>query len=379
MLQTTRDTHTGKVEFTKRLDNRMAESKERYEFRKKLKELEQLRGQGTELVSVYVSPGSRMDDTTNKLRQEAGQAENIKSKQTRNNVGAALERLIHAIKNEKKPPENGVALFAGSINGKIEMFTIIPPEPLQMQTYRCDNVFFLEPLQEMLEAKELIGLMTVDRRECALAFVKGKRIDIVRVMGSQVPGKHRAGGQSAQRFERLIEIAAHEWFKKIGAQAKKLFEDPKVTGVIVGGPGPTKHSFMDGDYLSAVIKKKIIGIVDTSYTDEFGIREMMQKSGEILKEQEIMKEKVLLDTFMEQLAKNGLATYGKQEVAQALELGQIKTLLLSEDLDFNKIEELAEKAETTGAEIEMISTHSVEGQQFFQNFGGIGGLLRYKV
>lgn len=396
----------------------MAHSKERYLFRKKLKELSEMKGQGTELITIYIPPGHQVSEITNKLREEAGQAMNIKSKQTRKNVTSAIERLLHALKNMKKPPEHGLVLFSGNIDDKVELFSIEPPEEVSIQTYRCDSSFFLEPLWDMLEAKESYGLIVVDRREATLAMLKGKKIDIIKSMGSQVPGKHRAGGQSSVRFERLIEIAAHEWFKKVGSMANENFEREEVKGVILGGPGPTKHEFFNGDYLSNKVKQKIIGTVDTSYTDEFGIRDLMQKSEEIMKDLEIVQEKQLLNKFFMEAATGGLATYGEKEVRDALMIGKVDTLMLSEELMWKRIkfkcpqcgaekemtvkehvplvrcdkensemqvhvekdfvEELAELAEQMATKIEMISTDTPEGEQFKDGFGGIGALLRFK-
>jgi len=396
----------------------MAHSKERYLFRKKLKEVAALRGQGTELISVYIAPDHQVSEVTNKLREEAGQAMNIKSKQTRKNVTSAIERLLHALKNMKKPPVNGLVMFSGSINDKIELFSIEPPEPIQIQTYRCDSTFFVDPLTDMLEAKELYGLVIVDRREATIALLKGKKVEIIRCMGSQVPGKHRAGGQSSVRFERLIEIAAHEWFKKVGSLASDTFDADNVKGVILGGPGPTKHEFLNGDYLSVKTKNKVVETVDTGYTDEFGIRELVQKSTGIFKDLDIVKEKQLLEKFLHHAALGGLAAYGEKEVREALLMGKVDTLLLSEDLMWKRIEfkchqcgatksitvrdhvpimrcdkenaemmetgekdlveELAELAEQTATKIEMISTDTPEGEQFRDGFGGIGALLRYK-
>ena len=318
----------------------------------------------------------------------------------------------------KKPPANGLVLFSGNLNDKVVLFSIEPPEPVPIQTYRCDSSFFLDPLWDMLKTDEVYGLLIVDRREATLAMLRGKKVDIIKSMGSQVPGKHRAGGQSSVRFERLIEIAAHEWFKKVGELANKSFEPEEVKGVILGGPGPTKHEFLNGDFLSNIVKGKIVGIIDTSYTDEFGIRELVQKSGSIMEGLEIVQEKKLLDKFFMEAATGGLATYGEKEVRDALVMGKVDTLLLSEDLSWKRVkfvcpqcgaekemtvkgnipivrcdkensemqvsvekdfvEELAEIAEQMGSKIEIISTDTPEGEQFLKGFGGIGALLRFK-
>jgi peptide chain release factor subunit 1 len=356
----------------------MEKSKEYYEFRKKLKFLKAQKGQGTELISVYLQPGANVNDMSNRLRDEYSQAMNIKSKQTRKNVQSAIDRILHTLKGEYKAPEHGIAIFCGSIGGKIDLYTIIPPEPVVVQIYRCDSSFFMDPLFDIIEPKDSFGLFTMDRREATIAILKGKNITIVTHMTSNVPGKHGKGGQSQLRFERITEILANDWFKKIAEIMNQTFRDAKVTGIIAGGPGPTKQYFMKEDFLSPEVKEKIAGTIDTSYTDEFGIKELADRSGEVIKELEIQKEKDLVNRFLKDASMGGLATYGIKEVRGALSNGQVETLLLSEDLEDEMVDELSTLAEGIGAKVEMISVQTPEGEQFFKAFKGIGAFLRYK-
>lgn len=395
----------------------MAEkSKEHYELRKQLKFLKNLKGSGTELISIYIPPGYFIAEVTNKLRDEYGQAANIKSKPTRKNVQAAIDRILTMLRGIPKPPANGVAIFAGNIRDKIEMYTVLPPEPIPIQTYRCDSTFFLDPLLDMVVPKELYGLLVIDRREATIGLLRGKKIDVIEKESSGVPGKHHKGGQSAPRFQRLIELAAHEFFVRIGEYANPIFRDPKVKGIIIGGPGGTKNEFIKGDYLQTAVKDKIMGALDTSYTDEYGLKELMDNAGDLIKGLDVAKEKELVNKFIKDAVTGGLATYGEQFVRDAISSGKAHTVLISEGLDLYRIkykcancgreyertsrkeeefkcdcggrvaavekkeltEELAELAESRGLKVEMISTDTPEGEQFRTGFGGIGALLRYK-
>ena len=60
----------------------------------------------------------------------------------------------------------------------------------------------------------------------------------------------------------------------------------------------TKTFFLDKGLIDHRLKGKILGSLDTSYTDESGIRELVQKSQEILKETDLMKEKALMEKFL---------------------------------------------------------------------------------
>jgi peptide chain release factor subunit 1 len=274
------------------------------------------------------------------LKNEYSQSQNIKSKTTMKNVLSAIESIMSRLKQFKQPPENGVIFFVGhkSVGSdKTEMvaYVIEPPLPISTFLYRCDSLFYVEPLEQMLIEKEIYGLLLIDRRECTVGILKGNRIDMLKYMTSQVPGKHGRGGQSQRRFERLTEIAAHEWFVKCGEQASEIFQNqPEIQGILVGGPGPTKQYFVEENYLHYEVQDKIVDTFDTGYTDEFGLRELVSAASETMTDLKISKEKKLMKRFLKEVTKTegGLAVYGELYLRKALEMGAVDILLLSENL-----------------------------------------------
>ncbi|MDL2270946.1 peptide chain release factor aRF-1 [Methanobrevibacter sp. OttesenSCG-928-I08] len=404
-------------------------SKELYEFKKTLKELKEKRGRGTELVSVYIPHDKQISDVAKHMRDELGQSANIKSKQTKKNVQSAIEVILQRIRLFKKPPENGLVLFVGMIpkggpgTEKMETYVIEPPEPIQTYWYQCNNEFFLEPLEYIIEVKETYGLAVIDRKEATIATLRGKHVDILNHLTSGVPGKHKAGGQSQRRFDRVIDLAAHEFKKRIGEHMNDAFMDMEnLEGIVIGGPGHTKEEFVNGDYLNYELKNKIITTVDTSYTGEFGIREVIDKSSDVLDELDVIKEKQIVQKFLKELInEKGLASYGEGEVRKNLLMGAVDTLLLSEDLLSTRntircincgaekeitlkndekyedkicdkcnekmkitdsktlIEDFVEQAEEIGSDVEFISTETEEGMQLLKAFGGVAAILRYNI
>ena len=403
-------------------------SKELYEFKKTLKELADKKGRGTELVSVYIPPNKQLSDVGKHMRDELGQSSNIKSKQTRKNVQSAIEVILQTIRLYKKPPEHGLVLFVGMIpkggpgTEKMEKYVLEPPEPIQTYWYKCNNEFFLEPLEVMIEERDVYGVAVIDRKEATFATLKGKKETILGHLTSGVPGKHKAGGQSQRRFDRVIEDAAREFLKRIGNHMNEAYLPLKddLRGIILGGPGFTKTDFYEGDYLQYELKDKVIATIDTSYTGEEGIREVISKSTDILENLDIMHEKNIIKELINE---DGLASYGEDEVRNNLIIGAVDTLLLSEDLvsmrktftcnacgyekeitfktqaaadsheercpecnellketeSIDLVDELIEKAEEMNADVEFISTETEEGTQLYRAFGGIAAILRYKV
>ena len=150
-------------------------------------------------------------------------------------------------------------------------------------------------------------------------------------------------------------------------------------GIIVGGPGPTKYDLVEGDFITNEVKKKIIAIKDLSYTGEFGLEELLEKSQDVLAQEDVTEEKKIVGKFLEMLAtKQSMVSYGENEVMKKVKMGVVDTLLLSEDLSDEKIEEFEKAAQPVGTNIRIISTQTREGVQL-RDLGKAAAILRYEV
>ena len=258
------------------------------ELQEIVEELESYRGRQTELITVYISAGYEAVSVQKQLEAEQSTAKNIKSTSTRKNVTEALEKIVRHLKEFKKTPENGLAVFCGNIS-KVEgqddlrLWSIEPIMPLKVRLYRCDKEFVLEPLKEQLAVSEIYGLLVMDRKEATIGVLEGKRIEIIQKMTSGVPSKVRAGGQSSQRFHRITEGLTKDFYKRIANTMKEtFFDNPKLKGIIIGGPIPTKDEFVDGEYLPTQLQAKVLGKLDIGGSDESGIKELVVKSQTLL-------------------------------------------------------------------------------------------------
>lgn len=484
-----------------------------------VEELSVIRGRHTELVSVIVPAGANLNIVIDQLESEKSTARNIKSATTRKNVIEALERATRQLRQlGQQTPKNGIAVYSGNVSqveGQEDMriWAIVPPEEVGMRLYRCDQIFILDPLKEMLEEKELIGLFVIERKEATVGLLEGKKIKILQHIESGVPGKTRAGGQclspdtlvetrigkkkiseikigeelmsldiphnkiiftkcinkwittkqdiiniktknnnltcsydhilflwigdrlveihagiikkgaillnnslkaekiinlenvkksldlvdietevgnffangilvhnSSQRYERIVEGKAKDFYRECADMLKKHFFDMKnLKGIIIGGPMPTKDDFLKEGLLVTALKNKIIGMKDIGYADEHGIELLVEASGDLLVQQEIIKEKKLMERFFNMLGKQKEKTaYGIEPVKKALDLASVETLFLSKKLDKKTIAEFRAKAEESSTVVELISIETEEGQQFY-NLGGIGAILRFNI
>ncbi|MFB6204590.1 MAG: peptide chain release factor aRF-1 [Candidatus Nanohaloarchaea archaeon] len=401
----------------------------KYQLKKLIKELDDIRGRNTELVSLYIPAGYDMSKISDFITSEASEAENIKSKHTRKNVQAALDKIGRKVKEEQETPENGVVFFAGNVSDTegrpdIKIWEVVPPQPVESRHYRCDKEFVLQPLKDMVTDDRVYGLVVADKNEAAIGYLEGSRVKTVYTLDSNVPGKTRAGGQSAQRFARLRESMYDTFLKDIAEKAKNAFlekaREDKLLGIIVGGPGFTKDKLLDDGYLHQELQDKVIARESLNYSGEEALEELVTKAEEAIQDSQVVKEKKLVNKFFENLKEeNGKSEYGLEQVLKALEMGAVDTLLISENFDrfqakyecpnghedvvYEKkpeieeekqcpecnesmeveeisdiVDALGEKAEEMSSDLEIISSDHEEGARL-ENMGGIAAILRYRI
>jgi len=361
-------------------------TKERRKIKELIKELDQYRGRHTELVTVYVPAGYDLNHIIQHLEQEKDTASNIKSAANRKNVQDALEKMIQHLRVvvQRNPP-HGLALFSGNTAERegqqdIKVWAVEPPAPMNQRLYRCDKEFILDPLREMADDKNEYGLVVIDGRDATIALLRGKTIIPIKTTHSEVPGKMRAGGQSAPRFQRARAGALNDHFKKVADYMKDEFLPRQyLQGIIIGGPGTTVNSFLNKGHITGDVEKKIIGTKDLSYTGEFGLHELVEKAQDILAKEDITREIQLMKRFFLLLStKEGKTSYGKDKVMQLIKEGVVDIVILSEALDDKTIDEFEKEAEKMGTIVEIVSTETTEGGQL-RDMGKVVAILRYDL
>ena len=320
-----------------------------YKIRKILAELSQKTGRGTELISLYIPKGKQLHEVINILREEQGTADNIKSDLTRTHVVDSLSRVLQRLKLYKKTPDRGLVIFCGALPPEgggplgsevIKVYELDPPKDLKTFLYRCDDHFHVDILKNMLKDDNLIGFLAIDAKDAGWGLLHGDKIEVLKETGSGVAGKHRQGGQSAKRFQKLREMELTYYFNRVADITKEYFIDIyRIKGIIISGPGPTKDDFIDGNYLEYRLQDMILETIDASYAGAEGIREAFAKSGEILSDFRMIEEKKMVEELFKHINTNtGLASYGLNEVLTFLKNNVVDKLVITDNTNLQRIE-----------------------------------------
>lgn len=177
-------------------------------LRKQISELQEARGSGTSLISLFLSGGSQVSEYNKLLTQELGTAKCIKSRVVRLAVMEAIRSLQHRLRllGHKAPPK-GLALFCGLIESASKqprkvLHVVEPLRELRQWRYLCDSTFHVSLLEEQLEDGATYGFVIVDGNGTTCGLLKGARRQTLCSVSVHLPKKHNKGGQSAGRFFR---------------------------------------------------------------------------------------------------------------------------------------------------------------------------------
>ena len=333
-----------------------------YKIRKTIEELSKIAGRGTELITVYIPKGKQLHEVITILKEEQGTADNIKSDLTRTHVVDSLSKVVQRLKLYKKTPERGLAVFCGALPREeggppgsevVKAFEIDPPKDMQTFLYRCDDHFHVDILKNMLKDENMIGFLAVDAKDAGWGLLHGDKIEVLKETSSGVAGKHRQGGQSAKRFQKLREMELTYYFNRLATITREYFIDIyPIKGLVISGPGPTKEEFINNNYLEYRLQNMIIATIDASYSGSEGIREAFAKSSDILSNFRMVEEKQIVEKLFNEINNNtGLGIYGLDDIINHLKNNIVDKIIITDNTELYRIELKCKRCEHTQEKI----------------------------
>jgi peptide chain release factor subunit 1 len=405
---------------------------ERWRLKKMIENLESAKGNGTSVISLYMTPKDQLAKMTTKLTEEHGTASNIKSASNRNAVQTAITACLGRLRMYKTVPTNGLIVYCGTVltednKEKKITFDFEPVKPVSRSMYHCDNKFHTDELRKMLESDEKFGFIVIDGTGTLFATMQGSQRDIIHRLTVDLPKKHGRGGQSKNRFARIREEKRHNYVHKVAELATQFFinvDRPNVAGLVLAGSADFKDVLAGSDLFDPRLKAVVVAIVDIAHPGEVGFNQAIDMSADVLSGVKLVQEKKLLQRFMDEIAQNtDKYCFAIVDTMKALKMGAVHTLIVWEELAINRytitnpstgevkeeimtaadagrkelkkdpvtgmltneveccplVEYLAENYKKFGCVLEFVTNRCQEGAQFVRGFGGIGGLMRYRI
>jgi len=214
---------------------------------------------------------------------------------------------------------------------------------------------------------------------------------------AHIMNKHKKGGWSQMRFQRLRQESIDHFFQKVLETLEKFIKNEKIAGLVLAGPGEAKDHFKKE--LPIKLAEQVISIID--YDIDIPTEKLVDEVSLRVSKIEKQKGDEAVKRLRDKVLKTEQGVYGVPATAQAVKEGRAKMLILSSSLkprgwicercqiielgiistcpncgnktsEVDVLEEILEFAERTDAAIEF-----VDDNPLLEELGGVGAILRY--
>lgn len=216
--------------------------------------------------------------------------------------------------------------------------------------------------------KPRIVFVSLDQDEATIAVLRQfglKEISTVR------------SGRSGKQYEEKPSVDGYHG--EIHSKLKFLLE-PNMPLVLLG-PGFEKETLAeDLKKIDPEMYKKIY-VYHTGQSGMVGINELMKAGmgSDVLRESSVGVELEAVEKLMTEIAKDGLGTYGPNEVMNAAMSGAVdKLLILDSKVREQDLDDIVRAVESQKGSVIIVSSQHDGGKELAA-LGGMGAVLRYKV
>jgi len=333
-------------------------------------------------VSIYINK----DTNVKFLERREKACKSLLSGEEQKNFINTMEKIKEFLNKEVG---NTLAIFASHKHDFFKHVSL----PFEINnSLIVDSSPYIRPLARIQDEWESFTLVLLNSNYAKIFSISLGKVEQEKNLSADIMNKHKKGGWSQARFQRLRKGAIHAFFSEVRDALEKIADEQ----IVLAGPGQAKFQF--SDMLSKNLKERIVEVIDISIDDE---KELLKESIHLISKLEERKSKGAVQQLKEEILKDGLAAYGFDDTLNAVKNGQVELLIIEKDYklkgylcehcqllkagaikncpncggptsEVDLIEEILEFAERTDAEIEFTNDEEIH------NLGHVGAILRYK-
>jgi len=228
----------------------------------------------------------------------------------------------------------------------------------------------LQRLNEAVKqrAQSLLVFVSLDEDTATIAILRQSGIQHIADVDSKRSGKMYESKETSQ-----------EYFAEILSVIKPIKKED--APIVVIGPGFTREHFVNYGKTKEPLMFESCRTHPTGHSGLNGVHEAIKLGivDQITKDNRVSIETQFIEKLFEEIKKEGLATYGEQDVLDALQKGAVSRLLISDVfVRGNNGDRFLDIAKQTQSEFTIINTMHEAGKKF-QGIGGVAALLRFKI
>jgi peptide subunit release factor 1 (eRF1) len=309
--------------------------------REQIRELAEFQDSKSCAVSFYFQPSAprnkaHKEDTIliKDLAREAMRAQ--EGKGNKENPREDIERIVRLSGELRSNGTHGKAVFACAAQ-KIWREYELPPILGTTQIF-VDRHFHLKPLAHLLGASPLLGLVLVDRHRARIFDLRLGELTEREDLFHPLPRRGRSdgfGGYEGGHAQRRVEDEARQHFKNVAEMLKDLLDKGVFEKWILACQDALRPVFES--QMHPYVSQALIGRFHADLAH--ATRDELRTHAQIIVEQwqgERRRDKV--QQILSQARSHARGVTGLRRVLRSLELGEIQTLLIGENLQAHAVE-----------------------------------------
>ena len=309
--------------------------------REEIRQLAEFQDEKSSAVSFYFQPSTprnkaHKEDTIliKDLAREAMRA--LEAKGKKDWARSDMERIVRLSSELRSNGTHGKAVFACGDQNIWREFEL--PATLGSTQIYVDRHFHLKPLAHLLGASPLLGVVLVDRHRARIFDLRLGELSEREDLFHPLPRRGRSdgfGGYDGGHAQRRVEDEARQHFKNVAETLKELLERGVFEKWILACQDA--HRPMFEPQLHPYVSQALIGHfhADLGHVTRDEIRAQAQP---IMDRWQDERRRELMNQALSHARSNGRGVTGLRRVLRSLELGEVQTLLIGENLQGHAVE-----------------------------------------
>lgn len=309
--------------------------------REQIRELAEFQDAKSRAVSFYFQPSAPRNkahkEDTILIKDLAREAiRNLEIKGIKDCARPDIERLVRFSADLRSNGTHAKAVFACAAQNIWREYEL-PPKLPGTQLF-VDWHFHLKPLGHLLGASPLLGIVLVDRHRARIFDLRLGELTEREDLYHKLPRRGRSdgfAGYDGGHAQRRVEDEARQHFKNVATTLKELLEKGVFEKWILACQDA--HRSLFEPQLHPYVAQALIGRfhADLGHATRDEIRTHAQQ---ILDRWQSERRHELVNQTLSQARSNGRGVTGLRRVLRSVELGEVQTLLIGENLQAHAVE-----------------------------------------
>jgi peptide subunit release factor 1 (eRF1) len=241
-------------------------------------------------------------------------------------LAADVDKVRAYLDSDLDPAAHGVVIVACSALDIFEPVALSLPVPDRIDV---GPIPALSVLVQMYDDHPTYAVLLADQKDATLAIISLATLGrTVSIEGTDFPRHQQQGGWSQRRYQMRADERVAAFVRAVAEQTRTLLDEEQIPLLVLAGEEVNTAALMDEFHQT--VRNRVAGIVrmDIRASDS----DLIEATLPIIDESERRREHELVQQLADSIGSGGPAAANLEETLEALQLGQVDTLVMADDL-----------------------------------------------